>query len=135
MNGESDLKSLLRDMEPRIASGEYVFCSVQESQLEELDSPLMVFRESEGPTVIITRAVAERHKLAFSSTWGLVTLSVHSDLEAVGFLAAITGHLAEVGISVNAVSAFYHDHLFVPHERVDEVVSLLVALSNSSKEK
>lgn len=135
MTGESNLKALLRDMHPVVVPGEFVYCSIQESRLNELTNPLLVFRESEGPTVIVTKVVAEKNELDFSYTWGLVSLSIHSDLEAVGFLAAITGHLAKAGISVNAVSAFYHDHLFVPYERVGEVVSLLLALSNSSKAK
>lgn len=135
MTGESNLESLLKNMKPKAVLGEYVFCSIQESQLEDLEDPLMVFRESEGPTVIVTKAVAERNDFPFDSTWGLVSLSIHSNLEAVGFLAAITNHLAESGISVNVVSAFYHDHLFIPYQRVDEVVSLLTALSNSSKGK
>jgi hypothetical protein len=42
-----------------------------------------------------------------------------------GFLAAITARLAETGISVNVVSAFYHDHLFVPHDRADEALARL----------
>ena len=40
----------------------------------------------------------------------LITLTVRSSLEAVGLLAAITARLADAGISVNAVSAFHHDH-------------------------
>ena len=131
MTGESELKSLLRNMQPVVVEGEYVFSSVQESQLDDLESPLMIFRENEGSTVIVTRAIAERNGFVFSSSWGLVSLSIHSDLEAVGFLAAITSYLAEAGISVNVVSAFYHDHLFVPYARVDEVVALLSALSGS----
>ena len=131
MTGESELKSLLRNMQPVVVEGEYVFSSVQESQLDDLESPLMIFRENEGSTVIVTRAIAERNGFVFSSSWGLVSLSIHSDLEAVGFLAAITSYLAEAGISVNVVSAFYHDHLFVPYTCVDEVVALLSALSGS----
>ncbi len=135
MTGEQNLESLLRDMQPIVVSGEYVFCTVQETQLKELMNPLLIFRETEGPTVILKKDIAEKNEIAFDSTWGLITLSIHSNLEAVGFLAAITGHLAKAGISVNAVSAFYHDHLFVPYDRVDDVVSLLLALSESSKVK
>jgi hypothetical protein len=135
MSGEYILDSLLRDMQPIAVSGEYVFCTVQESQLENLEAPLLIYRESEGPTVVVTKSVAERNGFDFSSIWGLVTLTVHSDLEAVGFLAAITNHLSKAGISVNVVSAFYHDHLFVPYERVDEVMSILSVLSESSRLK
>jgi len=54
---------------------------------------------------------------------------VHSALDAVGFLAAVTTRLAEAGISVNAVSAFHHDHLFVPEHRADEALQLLLEMS------
>ena len=33
------------------------------------------------------------------------------------------------GISVNAVSAFYHDHLLVPDHRVEEAFGLLQGMS------
>ena len=33
--------------------------------------------------------------------------------------------LAAAGISVNAVSAFHHDHLFVPEDRAEEALRLL----------
>ena len=117
-------------MQPVVVPGEYVFCSIEEGQLDSIQNPLMVFRESEGPTVIITKTIAEKNKLEFSSSWGLITLSIHSDLEAVGFLAAITGHLAKAGISVNAVSAFYHDHLFVPYAKLTEAHKFLESLSD-----
>jgi hypothetical protein len=38
----------------------------------------------------------------------------------------------QAGISVNVVSAYYHDHLFVPIEKTDIVMQLLLALSKSS---
>jgi Uncharacterized protein conserved in bacteria len=47
----------------------------------------------------------------------------------VGFLAAVTAPLAEAGISVNAVSAFYHDHLFVSVERAEDAQRLLQKLA------
>ena len=135
MSGESNLELLLRSMQPLAVPGEYVICTINESQLKDLEIPLLIFRELEGPTVIVTKLVAEQNQLSFESTWGLVSLSIHSDLTAVGFLAAITNHLAKAGISVNVISAFYHDHLFVPYERVDEVMFLLSTLSDTTKAK
>ena len=63
----------------------------------------------------------------------MITLTVHSSLEAIGFLAAITGRLAEAGISVNAVSAFYHDHLFVPEHRAEEALHHLQNVSKQAQ--
>ena len=78
---------------------------------------------------MIRQEEAERIGLSHQSPSRLITLTVHSSLEAVGFLAAITARLAEAGISVNAVSAFYHDHLFVPVHRADEALALLRSIS------
>ena len=58
-------------------------------------------------------------------------LEIHSSLEAVGFLAAILPPLAAAGIGVNPVSAFHHDHLFVPEQRAAEALAILEALVGS----
>ncbi|MHA2151660.1 MAG: ACT domain-containing protein [Candidatus Thorarchaeota archaeon] len=132
MSGESDLRSLLRNMRPQRMPGEYVFCSVKEHDVHLIAAPLLVFREDEGVTVVISREQAESLEFNYDSIWGLITLSVHSDLTAVGFLARITHHLAQEGVSVNVVSAYYHDHLFVPNKDVDRTVELLSQLSRDS---
>lgn len=134
MTGETDLESLLRKMKPKHVPGEYVFCSLDESNEKLVETPLLVFREDEGLTVVISREAAESLRLKFESTWGLVTLSIHSDLTAVGFLARVTQHLAQAGLSVNVVSAYYHDHLFVPFPEVERVVELLTSLSETYSE-
>ena len=54
---------------------------------------------------------------------------MRSSLAAVGFLAAVCSRLAEVGISVNPVSGFHHDHLFVPWERREEALAVLERLA------
>jgi hypothetical protein len=63
----------------------------------------------------------------------MITLEIHSSLEAVGFLAAITRRLAEAGMGVNPVSAFFHDHLFVPADRAREAVTILKQLAGEAK--
>jgi uncharacterized protein len=132
MTSYKDLSFLLKNMEPAHVPGSYIFATVSEESLESLGvTPRLVFREDEAITVIVTREIAEANSLSFESVWGLITLTVHSDLEAVGFLAKITSVLAEAGITANTVSAFYHDHLFVPEHRVSDALSLLRNLSNS----
>jgi uncharacterized protein len=130
--GEFHLKTLLREMRPELQDGVFVFCAIAENEkIPAAIRPLLTFREREGTTLVMRREDAESMGLRCQFTSRLITLTVHSSLEAVGFLAAITARLAEAGISVNAVSAFYHDHLFVPEDRADEALALLQNMSSS----
>lgn len=63
----------------------------------------------------------------------MITLDVHSSLEAVGFMAVISKALAENGIGCNPVSGFFHDHCFVPVERGEDGVKVLRGLAEGAK--
>ena len=126
MSGECDLAKLLQNMKPEMHEDVFVFCSISSDQTTPATlNPVQIFREREGTTLVMRRAEAESAALPYQFASRLITLTVHSSLEAVGLLAAVTRQLAEAGISVNAVSAFYHDHLFVPERRADEALQLL----------
>lgn len=130
MAGERDLAALLRDMKPEMRDGIFVFCTIaKDEEIPATIRPLLTFREPEGTTLVMRQEEAERIGLAHQFASRLITLTVHSSLEAVGFLAAITARLARAGISVNAVSAFYHDHLFVPEPRAEEALRLLQGMT------
>ena len=130
MTGESRLGPLLRSMSPHLSDEVFVFLTfpAQEAIPPGLD-PVMTFVEAEGRTLVVSRsaALAAGHDADFPSR--MITLEVHSDLAAIGFLAAITHRLAKAGIAVNAVSAFFHDHLFVQEARAEEALTLLQMLS------
>ncbi|QKC81017.1 ACT domain-containing protein [Mesorhizobium sp. NZP2077] len=130
MTGETDLKTLLASMTPELLDGIYVFTTLAPGilQPEGLEAT-MVFREREGTTLIVTEEAAKAAGLTPSFRCRMITLNIHSSLEAVGFLAAITTRLAAVGMGVNPVSAFYHDHLFIPAERGEEAMVLLRGLA------
>lgn len=89
----------------------------------------MSFRENEGLTIISTIQSAQEHSLAYTFPSRMITCEVHSSLEAVGFVAALTKRLTERGVGTNPVSGFHHDHLFVPAEKVDEAVKALEELA------
>lgn len=130
MPAERDSRKLLRQMKPKLQPGTFVFCTVPAGQrLPPALNPLLTFREQEGTTLVISREQAEAEHLRCAFPSRLITLTVHSALDAVGFLAAVTARIAEAGISANAVSAFHHDHLFVPIERADEAMAVLRAMS------
>ena len=132
MTGGRDLDALLRNMKPEMRPGIFVFCSIPTEQtIPAALGPLLTFREQEGTTLVIPREEAEAAGLRYAFASCLITLTVHSALNAVGFLAAITARLAAAGISVNAVSAFHHDHLFVPVDRADEAMGILQEMSGA----
>lgn len=115
MTGETNLTVLLRSMEPLLWEQPFVFCSVDPATYARLDvTPIGMFREQEGVTLIVDQQQADRVHLPYTDLWACITLNIHSSLTAVGFIAAISSELAAGGLSVNPVSAYYHDHLFVP---------------------
>lgn len=123
----ADLDTLLATLEPRLHAGVYVFATLAGAVPPGL-SPLATFREEEGLTVVVAEADAARHGLAalFRAAW--ITLTVHSDLAAVGLTAAVAAALGEAGISCNVLAAAHHDHLFVPVESGPAAVAALRAL-------
>lgn len=131
MPGETDLARLLAGMTPRLDEAVYVFAILPDGRPEP-DGVLMRFAEAEGATLVLPRAAAERAGLAFTFPCRRIVIEVHSSLEAVGFLAAILPRLAAAGIGVNPVSAYHHDHLFVPEERADQAMAILAALAASA---
>jgi len=65
----------------------------------------------------------------------MITLNVHSSLEAVGFIAFVAGKLSEKGIGTNPVSGFFHDHVLVGAGREAEAMECLEGIAREGKEK
>jgi uncharacterized protein len=131
MSGESDLRRLLRGMEPVLEEGEFVFALEDGAAAA---NAICRFREREGVSLILAREEADRLGLPYAYPCRMITLNVHSSLEAVGFLAAVAARLAGQGISANVVSAWHHDHLFIASADAARAVAALVALSESQPE-
>lgn len=131
-NGETDLNKLLAEMTPQLDEQIWVFLSLKARDAALEDKALMRFDEEEGATYILKEPDAKGYDATFRCQ--RITLQIHSALEAVGFLDAISTALTLNGISSNVVSAFYHDHLFVPVEKTAQTISVLKALSASARE-
>lgn len=113
-------------MQPVLRPEIFVFATLSEASRKSLAiQPIMEFREAEGITVVVLESEAKQAFLPCQYPCQLITLNIHSDLNAVGFLARICDVLAEAGISLNAVSAYYHDHLFVPVEKSQAAIKAL----------
>ncbi len=122
-----DLSHLLAVMQPVLDPRELVFATLPHPILGL--ASIASFVEPEGLSVILERSEATRAGLPYIYPCRLITLSVHSALDAIGFVSAVTQALADAAISVNPVSAYHHDHLFVPADRAMDAMAVLAALS------
>ncbi|MEO6720339.1 MAG: ACT domain-containing protein [Ferruginibacter sp.] len=126
MSGETDLSILLKQMNPLLNEGEYVFCAVADTHHPACKTAICLFKEKEAVTLIMERSLADQFALSYSTVCSWITLAIHSSLEAVGLTAAFSQSLAKEGISCNVVAAFYHDHIFVPQKDAEKTMEILL---------
>ncbi len=132
MNPISDLKTLLRSLDPHLHDGVYAYSSVPfDTDLSSI-SVIGTFREAEGRTIILAESDAAKAGLPilFRAAW--ITLTVSSSLEAIGLTAAFSAALANAGISCNVVAGAFHDHVFVPIERASDAMVVLCEMGETT---
>jgi hypothetical protein len=79
-------------------------------------------------TLVVRKETALAAGADFDGVFRMITLQVHSSLEAIGLTAAVAGVLAERGISANVIAGFHHDHVFVPATMADDAIAALSAM-------
>lgn len=126
--GERDLARLLRGMEPVLHGPAYGYALWPGGAMPF--APFATVAEEEGLTVVALLEEMAEAGLA-SEPWARISLTIHSDLAAVGLTAAFSAALAAEGISCNVVAGFHHDHLFVPWDRRGDALAALERLSHA----
>ena len=129
----SNLKQLLAAMKPELNGRSVAFMSFADGMNPfSTDNTICTFAEAEGLTVVaeLSAAEASGHRIWFRAAW--ITLSVHSDLEAVGLTGAFASALADHGISANVIAGAYHDHIFVPLDKTSAAMEALIELQKGS---
>jgi hypothetical protein len=126
--GLTDLRALLAALDPELdpVPKRFLHASHEKARARMADA-LMMFREAEGTTLIVD--IDEDSLGNDRMLWARITLRVQSSLTAVGLMAAVSAALAKRGIPCNPVSAFLHDHLFVPWDRRDDALDALSHLT------
>lgn len=125
---ERDLSVLLRSMEPVLAPDPYGFAVWPGDALPF--APFATVAEPEGMTVVAPLDEVRAAGMT-SEAWARISLTVHSDLAAVGLTAALSAALADRGISCNVIAGYHHDHLFVQWARRDDALAALQDLSGA----
>lgn len=128
----ADLDILLRTMAPALQPDVYAFVSLPGDTHVDAADVVASVREPEGLSVVVERAAAERAGLTPALVCRWITLTVHSDLAAVGLTAAVARALADDGIACNVVAGTFHDHLFVPADRADDALLALQRLQRAA---
>lgn len=127
MTGETDLDQLIASMSPVLLDGHFVFCSFPDAEYGDHSdlAPIASITEQKGLTLVVPKHKADEKYLDYESVFRMITLRVHSSLDAVGLTAAFARALAEHGISANVVAGYYHDHIFVQEESAEEAIKAL----------
>ncbi len=133
MAGKTDLGELLSSLAPVLHPGEFVFASLPGTTWGDRTDlePIAAVAEPEGLTLVVPRERAAAAGLPFDGLFRMITLSVHSSLEAVGLTAAVAAALTSQAISANVVAGYYHDHIFVPAGQAQAAIAALTRLSGS----
>ncbi|MFK7745516.1 MAG: ACT domain-containing protein [Roseobacter sp.] len=134
MSGEIDIGQLFSTLTAELVDGIFVFTTVNELPSKQKFSPRMMFQEAEGITLVLLQSDAEELGVDYEFPCRMITLNVHSSLEAVGFISRISAALTQADMGVNPVSGFYHDHLFVPLGRETEALGILASLRAQANE-
>ena len=122
-----ELSAILVSLEPSLQPGEAVFCTTEDpSLIARLSSQaIATFREQEGLSLVLERDTAGAAGFDISLPMRCITLKVFSALDGVGLTAAVASALAAEGIACNMISAYHHDHVFVPAEMADRALAIL----------
>lgn len=132
--GDQSAAGLVARLSPRLRPGSFVFASVTDAALAARATPraIATMREDEGLSVILPLAEAAALGLPTAQRMRLVTLGVHSALDAVGLTAAVATALAAEGIPCNVVAGFHHDHIFIPEGTSDAAMVVLRGLQKTA---
>jgi hypothetical protein len=90
--------------------------------------PFATVSEDEGLTIVAPLADLQAAGM-LSDPWARISLTVHSDLTAVGLTAAFATALGAEGISCNVIAGYHHDHLFVQWDRRGDALAALRRLA------
>ncbi|MEB3161461.1 MAG: ACT domain-containing protein [Synechocystis sp.] len=128
----SSLEVLLETMKPTLNPGVFVYTVIANDLNIASDHIIALVREPEGLSLIVSEIFAKQNNLPILCRCAWITLTVNSDLEAVGFTAVFSKALGDSGISCNVVAGAHHDHIFVPVQCSAKAMEVLNDLQSVS---
>ena len=140
MMQESDITELLRRSRVEVAPAVFYLVGMRHEDWTRLlenpelsprgSAPFMLLRDGHEVTLLLdeTDWRTMRHAVRdarVEANFRLLTFDIELDWNVVGFLARVTGILADAGISCGALSAFSRDHLLVKQDDLGKALRVL----------
>ena len=136
----SSAEKLLRQTRVSVSASTFVLVGMRHEEWRRLleqpelspraDAPFMLLRDEHEVTLLLAEEDwrVMRHAARDARTEGgfrLLTLDIELGWQVVGYLARVTGILAQGGIPVGALSAFSRDHLLVKQDDLGRALRVL----------
>lgn len=140
MKGGPNAIDIIRRTEVKVSPSTFALVSVSEQNWKRLldspelsprmTAPFMILRDDSGVTLMLDKADLENARPAIGGSkieegFRLLTFEAELDFSVVGFLAAVSGMLADAGIPIMAISAFSRDHILVKQDDLAKTLGIL----------
>jgi len=129
MAGETDLRRMLRGMNPELHPEPY---GIVVGTGAPVAGVFAMIAEAEGTTLVAAADVLRAAGFVLPEVWARISLRLHSDLAAVGLTAAFSTALAQQGISANVIAGYHHDHVLVQWDRRAAAMDALLGLARDA---
>ena len=115
----------LSDGTVQIWPEKYAVCKVKNI----VENAFAVVQDKQEITIIIeAEKIPKESVLEVETGWKIITFDMVLPFELVGFLAIIATKLAEINVSIFAISAFSTDHVLVKETDLDKTIQQLKGL-------
>jgi len=123
-----DLSEIIKSSTFEIQEGRYIIAKV--TTLSDVNKHFMVSRDKDEITVVTNEAnlkdlnLIERNK----DNYSLISLNVSVPFYSVGFLATVSGAIANAGMNILIVSTYSKDYIMVREDKSEQSKQVLLSL-------
>jgi hypothetical protein len=124
----SDIRTYFKNGRAVVSAGTYAIIRTKRACV----NAFAVVKDDRETTCVIeeSRLGAQKY-LGIEGDWRMITFDMLLPFSLVGFLAGVSGALAEAGVSIFTISAYSTDHVFVKSRDLDNAVKTLEKLGMS----
>jgi len=124
----SELKTYFKNGRAVVAAETFVIVKTKRA----CAGALAVIKDSRETTCVVEGSKLRAQKfMGIEGGWRMITFDMVLPFTLVGFLAVVSGALAEAGISIFTLSAYSTDHVFVKNRDLEKAVRTLEKLGLS----